>query len=328
MSRSGTIRWGILGAGYIAGEFVKDFAYLQRAELVAVAASEKSRAENFATQHGIPHAFLYEELYTSPLVDAVYIATTHNFHFEQVMACLNHGKAVLCEKPITVNPEQFQQLCDKAREKNLFLMEAVWTWFLPAVQQVKSWITDGRIGKLKMIQADFAFAAPYKPEGRLYNPHLAGGSLLDIGIYPIAMASFLMDGLPSAIHATGNFTDTGVDESIAMLLDYGHCKAMLASSIASTMGNEWRIYGDAGSIVVPEFWKAKQATLFNNDKQQIDQFVDGRLSRGFIYEMQDATDAILEGRTQSETVPWERSAWLQQIMMEVRKQIGLIYPFE
>ncbi|GAO44500.1 Gfo/Idh/MocA family protein [Flavihumibacter petaseus] len=328
MSTTGPLRWGILGAGYIAGEFAKDFRFMQHAELVAVAASDIGRAKQFAAQYDIPHAYDYAQLYASPEVDAVYIATTHNFHAEQAAACLRSGKAVLCEKPITINLQEFQLLRNIARENNVFLMEAMWTWFLPALRQAKTWLQEGRIGKLKMIQADFSFAVEYKPQGRLFNRNLAGGSLLDIGIYPIAMATFLTDRYPSAIQSSASFTDTGVDERVGMLLEYGQCLGILSASIGTRMTNHLRIFGETGAIEIPEFWKARTATLFDKEYRQVEVFQDDRPSRGFIFEMQEANDRILSGHKESAVVPLERSLWLQQIMQEVRRQIGLRYPSE
>src|SRR6185437_2079392 len=165
MDTKNKINWAILGAGKIANAFAKDFPFMQNADLVAVASSDQERARNFAKEHNIPKALNYDELYNSHEIDAVYIATTHNFHFEQALKCLQNGKAVLCEKPITVNDSEFKKLAVFSKEKNVFLMEAMWTYFLPAIKKAKQWLDEGRIGKLKVIQADFAVAMEKNHEG-------------------------------------------------------------------------------------------------------------------------------------------------------------------
>ncbi len=151
------VRWGILGAGVIAHSFAKDFSFMQNAELVAVAARDVERAKVFAAGYNIPQSLSYDELYNSEDVDAVYVATTHNFHFEQTMQCLKKGKAVLCEKPVTVDDKEFKELMSFSKTNRVFLMEAMWTYFLPAIHKAKQWMDKGRIGKLKIIQADFAY---------------------------------------------------------------------------------------------------------------------------------------------------------------------------
>ena len=174
MAEIKSVRWAILGAGKIAHKFAQDFTVLQGAELVGVAASDIERARSFAAQYNIPQVYTYYDLYKSPDVDAVYIATTHNFHYEQCRQCLEAGKAVLCEKPITINDAEFKKLATLAKEKKVYLMEALWTYFLPALQQAKAWVDSGRIGALKAIQADFGFAMPNDP-GRAVVQSRTGG---------------------------------------------------------------------------------------------------------------------------------------------------------
>jgi predicted dehydrogenase len=322
------VRWGILGAGKIARAFVKDFPFMENATLAAIASSDINRAKFFAEEFNIPLALDYNELYQSNEVDAVYIATTHNFHFEHSMECIRKGKAVLCEKPITVNNKEFELLAAAAKEQQVFLMEAMWTYFLPPILKARQWINEGRIGKLKVIQADFSFAVEKDPEGRMYNPRLAGGGLLDIGIYPIAMAAYFMNRKPDSIKASGALTETGVDERLGILLEYGDVTATLFCSIVTRMSNKLRLFGEKGSIEVPAFWKAESAKLFDAEENLVEHFEDHRTSRGFIFEMQEATDKIRAGDLESDVVPLSRSRELQEIMMEVRNQIGLHYPMD
>ena len=322
------IRWAILGAGRIAHKFAQDIKYVDNAELMAIAASDKERAATFAAEYQLPLHYNYEELYASDQVDAVYIATTHNFHFEQSMECMKHGKAVLCEKPVTINDKQFKQLVDTSVERNVFLMEALWTFYLPALQKARQWIEEDRIGAVRLLQADFGFQMEYDPSGRLYNRELAGGALLDLGIYPIAFSYFFMGRKPVSITASGRIGSTGVDETTAMILDYGNITASLFSCMVVRTRNTGYIFGEKGYIEIPDFYKASMASLYNTDKELQDTYHDNRRSFGYNFEIQDATVALLSGRKQSEIATHKVSTDLQEIMTEIRRQIGLKYPGE
>jgi predicted dehydrogenase len=328
MNSKNKIRWAILGAGRIANAFAKDFPLMQNAELTAVAARDKERAKIFAEQYHIPHAFNYDELYSAPDIDAVYISTTHNFHFEQSLACLQHGKAVLCEKPITVNDKEFKELSALSKTKTIFLMEAMWTYFLPAIQKAKQWLDEGRVGKLKVLQAEFGFAPEKNWDGRIYNPKLAGGSLLDVGVYLVAMAYYFTNKVPGKIAASAAMTETGVDERLGMIFQYGDVTATLFSSIITRMNNAAYLFGENGSIEMPDFWRAHIVRLYDKEHNLIETYNDGRTVRGFIYEMQHANDMILAGNFESPVMPHSRSNDIQETMMEIRKQIGLQFPFE
>lgn len=326
MSQISNIRWAILGAGKIANKFAQDFSVIKNAELVAVASSDAIRAKEFAAKYTIPQCITYDELYKSDSIDAVYIATTHNFHYEQTLACLQHGKAVLCEKPITVNQKQFEALAKLAKEKNVFLMEAMWTYFLPAIIQAKQWIAGGRIGSIKALQADFGFSMEFNPEGRLYNINLAGGALLDLGIYPIAFTNFFMNRKPDSIMASGVIGKTNVDESTGIVLKYGNVVASLFTTMAAKTQLKAFVYGDKGYIEIPMFFKAPEASLYNEEMQLVETFKDSRATHGYNFETQEVTDCLLNGQTESSIMPLSTSQRLQQIMMEVRRQIGLKYP--
>jgi predicted dehydrogenase len=322
------IRWAILGAGRIAHKFAQDIRFAENAELVGIAASDKERAAAFAAQYQLPLVFSYEELYNSDKVDAVYIATTHNFHFEQSMECMKHGKAVLCEKPVTINVAQFKLLVNTSVERNVFLMEALWTFYLPALQKARQWIDEGRIGAVRLIQADFGFQMEFNPSGRLYNRELAGGSLLDLGIYPIAFSYFFMGRKPVNITASGRIGSTGVDETTAMILDYGDITASLYCCMVVKTRNTGYIFGDKGYIELPDFYKASMASLYNPEKELQETYHDNRRSFGYHYEIQDATNALLSGKKESEIATHQVSVDLQEIMTEIRRQIGLKYPGE
>ncbi len=322
------IRWAIIGAGNIAKDFVKDFAMLENAKLVAIAASSKEKAEAFAASHQIPLAYKYDELYSSTEVDAVYIATTHNFHFEQSMQCMQNGKGVLCEKPITVNDTEFKQLAALSKEKNIFLMEAMWTYFLPAIEKAQQWIAEGRIGNLKIIQADFSFAVPKNMDGRMYNPNLAGGALLDLGVYTVAVATLFANGKPNSITASAVLTDTGVDATTTMVLNYREIVATLTTSMVARMTNKLCLFGENGYIELPEFWRGYGCKQYDKDFILQESFDDERTAHGFIYQMQHATDRMLNGQIESDIISHKCSNDIQEIMTEVRRQIGFKYPME
>jgi len=320
------IRWAILGAGRIAHKFAQDIRVVDNASLVAVAARDKSRAEEFAKEYQLPFAYDYDELYESDEVDAVYIATTHNFHYEQAVACMNHGKAVLCEKPVTINDRQLKRLVHLAKQKDVFFMEGLWTFYMPALQQAKRWIEEGRIGEVRMIQADFGFMMEYNPEGRLYNRDLAGGALLDLGIYPIAFSYYFMGRKPGKITASGIIGKTGVDETTAMVLEYGAVTASLFACMIVKTKNTGYIFGEKGYIEIPDFYKATTASLYSIEKELQETFTDDRTTFGYHYEIQDATNALLAGDKESAVATHSISNDLQEIMTEIRKQIGLRYP--
>ncbi len=323
------VRWAILGAGKIAHKFAQDFASIPpNGQIVAVAARDVARARNFANQYGIAQAMDYEALYASPGVDAVYIATTHNFHKEQALRCLQSGKAVLCEKPITVNDAEFETLQQASAAHNVFLMEALWTYYLPAMQQAKRWLDEGRIGALKTVQADFGFCMPPDPQGRLYNASLAGGALLDIGVYALAFAYFFNRRLPDSLKAAGHLGPTGVDETTAIILTFGDITASLLVSIVTRLRNKATLFGENGFIELPDFWKASSALLYNGEYELQETFTDDRSTWGYNFEIAEATNCILRGETESALMPHRASLHLQQLMTEVRRQLNFTYPAE
>jgi predicted dehydrogenase len=322
------VRWAILGAGKIAHAFVHDIAAIKNAELVAVAAGDKSRAQAFASEYNLPGAYNYSELYKSDDVDAVYIATTHNFHYEQCVQCIEHGKHVLCEKPITLNNNQFAELARLSQKKQVFLMEGMWTWFLPAVITAKQWLQAGKIGDLKVIEAVFGFPMEKNFSGRMYNKQLAGGALLDLGVYPIALSTYFLNKKPDTITASGVLTETGVDERTGIVLQYGDVTASLFTSMVNIMTNKAFLYGEKGYIEIPEFFRAPAVLLYDDHHNLIEKFEDPRVTKGYHYQIQHATDSILQGKTESDVIPHSSSYQIQEIMTEVRRQIGLVYPGE
>ncbi len=247
--------WGILGIGKIAHKFAADLALLPNAQLYACGSRSAERAQAFARQYGALNYFgSYEALAACPEIDIVYIATPHASHCEAALLCMEQGKAVLCEKPLALNHSEAQRMADAARNNGVFLMEALWTRFLPPTLQVLEWIQQGVIGNIQAVKADFGFPAPFDPKGRLFDPALGGGALLDIGIYP-AFLALLVLGVPQRLEAVSSFGPTGVDEDTGMLFEYASgALAHLHANIRYQTGTEAFIYGDRGLIHMHSRW--------------------------------------------------------------------------
>ncbi|SFN58409.1 Gfo/Idh/MocA family protein [Dokdonella immobilis] len=316
------IRWGVIGAGRIARQFAADVTHTRNAELVAVAARERPRAREFAARWSIPAAYAgYEPLYEAADVDALYIATPHTLHLEQASAALRAGKAVFCEKPITVSAVQCQQLIDEAAQQQCFLAEAMWTLFLPAIRMAQAWVAEGRIGTLTHLSADFGYPMPYKPVGREYDPALGGGVLLDMGIYPITLALQFFPDNPQAMHTVTQFAENGVEDHLSMLWDCGAASASLTTSFRSKLPNVATIVGTDGYIRIPDFWRARECSLFRLD-ERIDHFYDGRKGGGFEFEIQSVSEDIAAGRLSSALVPLETSLRVQRMMGRIRSEFS------
>ena len=306
------IRWGVLGTGKIAHQFAQDMEFVNNGRLVAVGSRRADTAQAFASQYGIEHVHdSYEALCAAPSVDAVYVATPHNLHLDNARTAFAHGKAVLCEKPLTPNVDETEAMFTAAEAAQAPLMEAMWTYFLPAVQQARRWYEDGRIGELRHIQADFGFNVNFDPKSRLFAPELAGGAMLDIGIYPLALTWLFMARDPVRVQVVGRRAPTGVDDDVAMLLEFDGCTAMLAASFRCKFKNVARVVGTDGFIELPDFWRASEAHLFANG-EQVDAFRDGRTSNGLCYETSSFGDDVLAGRKESAIVPWSTTRALQK----------------
>jgi predicted dehydrogenase len=320
-----TIGWGILGAGRIAGKFATEAKLVPGARLVAVGSRSVEKARDFASQNGIERAYgSYAELVADSDVDAIYVATLHPTHREHTLLALDHGKAVVCEKPFAVTGAEARAMIERARERKLFLMEAMWSRFNPITVQVRRWIAEGRIGDPRMITVDFGFRAAWNPEGRLLNPALAGGALLDVGVYVLAYASMVF-GRPAQIQAAGHIGETGVDEQTAMVLKYDRGQiASLTCAVRTPSPQGARIDGTEGAIEIPAFWRAPTARLIRPKEDP----VEATGNFGFEYEIAEAMSCLSAGRTESPNMPLDETLAIAETMDEVRRQIGLRYPFE
>ena len=322
------IKWGIVGAGNIAHSFSKDLALVIGGELTAVASRDLDKARSFANEYGAPNAFgSYEELFTSNTVDVIYIATPHTTHAELSIAAMKAGKNVLCEKPVGVNKGEVEAMIKVAKENNVFFMEALWTRFNPTIKKVKELVDNGTIGDIGYLHADFAFYALDRDEnGRLLNPALAGGSLLDIGIYPIFL-SYLMLGIPKDIKATANFYKTGVEVQISMIFNYEKAQAILYSGLNSNSEMKAEIAGSKGSIFVhPRWHETSGYTLeINGDSSVVEV---GKVGKGYTYEIEEVHKCLNAGKTESDLWSHQNSRDLIEIMDTVRSKTGIVFPFE
>lgn len=323
------IKWGILGTGGIASAFARDLAFAKNTEKAAVGSRTEESAAKFAEEHGVSRAYgSYEELVQDPDVDVIYVATPHPFHKENVMACLRAGKAVLCEKPFTINSGELEEIIQFAREQKLFLMEAMWTKLLPPILKVREWIDRGEIGEVLLVKAEFGFRASRDPEGRLFNPALGGGALLDVGIYPVTFASMIFGPNPEKILSTAHIGETGVDEQFSIIMTYPSGKtASLNGSFRVDLTNEAYIHGTEGSIQIPSFFSAKSATLYKK-AVEAETFQDDRQSAGYAFEIEEAGRCLRQGLLESPVVPLDESLKIMKLMDEIREQWGLEYPFE
>lgn len=322
------LRWGILGTGAIAKVFAADLVASKAGTLAACGSRTIEGARSFAAALGIPKAYgSYGELARDPDVEAVYVATPHAFHLEDTLACLKNGKAVLCEKPLALNSVQVNTMFETARTHGVVLMEALWTYHLPTLVQARKWWTGGLIGEVTLVDAEFGFAAPRDPAGRLYNPALGGGALLDVGVYAVSLAQLVAGNRVPRIKASARMTATGVDESTSIVLDWASgLRAHLSCSIAHEQGQPARIFGTQGTITLPDFWKGKKAIL--ETAAGTTTFEDRRTTAGYDFEARAFTRAVRAGRAEDETVSRAFSLRLSATLDAVRKQIGLVYPGE
>lgn len=317
--------WGVLGPGNIAVRFTNDLKRLSDATLLAAGSRTLDKAEAFAKRQGAVRAYgSYEELLRDRDVDAIYVATPHNYHRQHAIMALEHGKAVLCEKPMEVNAARVREMVAAARSHDRFLMEAMWTRFLPVISGVRQWIREGRIGEIRLVAANFGFRTAWNPDGRLLNLSLAGGATLDVGVYVVSLAHMLL-GAPSTIQANAHIGTTGVDELTSMILGYpGGAMAQLSCAVRANISDGARIYGTEGYIDVPQFWHATTATLQVAGEEP--EVITGEA--GYHFEAAEVADCVRTGLKESPIMPLDETIAIAETLEEVRRQIGLRFPFE
>ena len=324
-----TYRWGILAPGRIARKFALGLKELPRAEIHAVASRNLARANTFADEFGIPKRYdNYESLATDPDIDIIYVANPHPFHQKSVLLCLDQKKAVLCEKPLGTNLEEVQTMVNKARETQIFLMEAMWMRFLPTMIQVRKWLADGLIGEVRFLMADFGFYGEFDPLNRKFNPDLAGGALLDIGIYPISLAYMIFGDKPIKIQSTAHLGSTGVDELSTYTFTYENgAVAQLSATYSTETPKVAHIMGTKGVIRLPLFWKAQEATVQLHG-HPLKHYDFSYPATGLQYQAGCVMDCIGNGQTECHTMPLNETLQITRLMDDMRASWGMKYPWE
>ena len=318
------IRWGIIGLGKIANKFATDLASIEHVELVAVASRNIQNANNFAEKYNAKKAYSsYEELAKDTNVDAVYIATPHSFHKEHAILCLQNKKAVLCEKPFAMNLSEVAEMIQVAKENNALLMEALWSFFLPHFTYVLDLVKSEKFGKLKSLEADFGFHTPYNTDSRLFKKELGGGSLLDIGIYPI-FAALATLGEPDAIDASATFFENGADASCDMVFQYKNAKATLKSTLLEEIPSIAILKFDKAIVKLnSQFHQSSSITVIQNNKEEIINFDFKTI--GYNFETEHFNNLIRAGEKESNIMTFEFSKNLINTLDKVREIIGLKY---
>ena len=323
------IHWGILGCGRIARKFATDLQLIDDAILVAAGARSIESANAFAKDFPVAYTHgSYKELVQNENIDVIYVATPHSEHYKNTMLCLGHDKAVLCEKAFAVNHQQAQAMIDKAREKKVFLMEALWTKFLPNYQTLQNLLAQKKIGEIKSVLINFGFAPQPPVPLRLLDPALAGGTMLDIGIYNVFMAMSIL-GKPDSIKAHMTPASTGVDEQCAVWLMYKNgAVAQLFSTFASNLATEAHIGGTSGRICLTHRFYSPDAIIeyypgTPNTKEVID--VERGDGHGYQHEAQHVCNCLRDGLTESPVMTHEDTLQLMEVLDEIRRQAGVKY---
>jgi predicted dehydrogenase len=324
-----TFNWAILGPGNIAHKFATDLALVPQAKLYAVASRSLAKAQDFAQTHAVPHAVgSYEELLAVPGIDAVYIATPHSEHHAHALLCLRAGLPVLCEKAFAQNARQAQEMIQVAQERGVFLMEAFWTRFFPAIKHAFELVQAGTIGEVKHLAADFGFITDFKPESRLFAPELAGGSLLDIGVYPLFISQLFL-GVPATVRAVATPAPTGVDLNCTMALAYASgATASLFSTIAATTNNYCVLYGTKGQLHLTGRFHAPSGIEIHRPDQAVEVIPYPKFGLGYHYEAAHVQECLAQGLAESPLLPLAFSLDLMRTLDAVRAEIGLRYPGE
>lgn len=307
------VSFGIIGCGNISSKFADAVLKVDNAVLKAVAASDINRAASFSEKFGSEKSYgSYDELIADSEIDIIYIGLTNQLHFEITKKCLEAGKNVLCEKPLTLTYNETKELIELAKGKNLLLTEALWTRCLPAYKKAKEWATN-RIGKIKIIKADFCIDVPYDDNHRLYNNENGGGALYDVGIYPITFVTGILSKKPVEINGSAYIGRSGVDEYSALTMKFDNGEiGVMTSGISVMLPQDAFIYGDQGSILVKQFYGSRDCFLYSKSGELVDEFHD-EIENGFIHEVSHVIDLLLRGKTESDLIPFEDTLYSSEL---------------
>ena len=327
MSNRKELRWGILGPGKISKKFAKDLRLVEGVVLKAVASRSMERAQSFAQAYEAENAYdNCQSLYLDPEVDIIYIGTPHDSHMEYAIHAMEAGKHVLCEKPLAVNKEQVKKMIATAKKNQVFLMEALWSRFNPSIVEVLNKVKEGIIGEVNYVNVDFSIYREFEESSRMLNMDLAGGSLLDMGIYPIFLA-YIIFGYPEEIVGSSRFHKTGADIQTAAILKFKNGMANILSNFASQSDMVAKIHGTQGRILLDSTWHEAQGYKILKG-QDCEEFKLPTKGKGFTYEIEECISCIQDGLMESPKWSHQNSLDLISIMDEIRRQVGLKYPFE
>ncbi len=323
-------RWGIIGCGRIARSFVRGIEKLPDAQVVAAASQSLKRAKVFGADCGVPAVYGdYEEMLTSEKLDAVYIATTHNFHYDNTRLCLQYNRPVLCEKAFTVNAAQAAELIDLARKKKLFLMEAMWTRFMPCIVRLRGLLQDGVIGEVTHLKASFGIhTKKIFPWQRMLSKKLAGGALLDLGIYPVSFARMVFGQPPAEITSRAKIGWTGVDETSEYFFNYPNgARAELFSSFRKRVPHDAILTGTEGAIHIPDFFHPSRMTIARRGAAPETLEIPYEPT-GYQYEASEVAACLRDGRTESTVMPLDETLEIMRTLDTLRAQWNMKYPGE
>jgi len=320
-------KWGILAPGKMSAKFTKGIKLLENAELYAVGSRDMERATLFAKDYGFQKYYgSYEELAADPELEIVYIASPHSYHYEHTMLCLNNGKHVICEKAFAINEKEVKKMISEAKRRKLFLMEALWPPFQPFYRKATEILRSGVLGKVIYLDGYFSFIPPYDPNDRKFNLALGGGSLLDIGIYPVIDALTFL-GVPAEIKAKAVFGGSGSEESLSVILSYPDGRmASLYSSFRTSIGIGCELYCERGNLIVERGRDMNQRVVLSLHGEEKQVFVFTPPAMGYHWEAEEVMKCLDEGKTESPVVPLSFSHDLIKTLDRIREAAGIVFP--
>lgn len=316
------MKWGFLSYGLIAPKVHESLSQIPTEQIVAVA-SKSNHLDLAASLNPSIRVYAdYKSLTQDPEIDIIYISSTHNFHYEHTMLCLQAGKHVICEKPLSLNTQQTQEMILQAKASNCFLMEALWMAYLPGVQQCKKLIDQGTIGEVRFLTANFSFDSTYDPDRRWLNPALAGGGIYDVGVYPLAFANLILNQIPTKVQSAATRTTTGVDATASIQLSYATgAMAQLFCGVQLQTEHQAIIYGTKGHIVFPKFWKGESFTVITEEHSSTHHHP--YTSTGYYHELIHACEQIAAGSLESSIFGWEASLHQAMLVDEILVEVGI-----
>lgn len=323
------IRLGILGPGRIVERVMKDMHNAKQIEVTAIASRSLEKAAAAANRYHIAHAYgSYEEMAASKEVDLVYIATPHPFHLSQAMLMMRHGKHVICEKPLAVNEKETSLMIACAKETNVFLMEAMWTRFFPATGKLRQLLSEDAIGAVRHVYGSFSYVGKLDAHDRAYAPELAGGALLDLGVYPLAEICMILGWEPDRLTGLACKAETGVDMRMSVQMGFpSGATAQFFCGMDAASPDSLTVYGTKGYLIVPNFWHPDQILVYANGSSA-EVFPFDHENEGHHYEFDHAAQCIQQGLCESPEITWQESLAISRICTKLRQETGILYPMD